>query len=78
VFLADRVAVFSARPGTIKEVIRVDEPHPRKPAFLTSEKFTALRNQLFSLLHEEIRKAMADSAASERAAIHKNAGGALS
>ena len=35
-FLADRVAVFSARPGTIKEIIHVDEPHPRKPDFVTS------------------------------------------
>ena len=41
VFLADRVAVFSARPGTIKEIIHVDEPHPRKPDFVTSAKFTA-------------------------------------
>ena len=68
VFLADRVAVFSARPGTIKEVIKIDEPHPRKPGFMTSEKFTDLRNALFALLHEEIRKAMEQSAASERAA----------
>ena len=68
VFLADRVAVFSARPGTIKEVIKIDEPHPRKPGFMTSEKFTHLRNTLFALLHEEIRKAMEQSAASERAA----------
>src|SRR5437868_6913496 len=37
VFLADRVAVFSARPGTIKEIIEIKEPHPRKPSFLTSE-----------------------------------------
>jgi NitT/TauT family transport system ATP-binding protein len=68
VFLADRVAVFSARPGTIKEVITIEEPHPRKPSFMTSEKFTKLRNMLFALLHEEIRKAMEQSTASEKAA----------
>ena len=60
-FLADRVAVFSARPGTIKELIAVDEPHPRKPEFATSAKFTALRNRLYGLLHEEIRKTMAET-----------------
>ena len=41
VFLADRVAVFSARPGTIKAMIDVDEPHPRKPSFVTTEKFAS-------------------------------------
>jgi NitT/TauT family transport system ATP-binding protein len=64
VFLADRVAVFSARPGTIKKIIRVDEPHPRKPEFVTSEKFAALRNELYALLHDEIRKTVAESARS--------------
>jgi ABC-type nitrate/sulfonate/bicarbonate transport system ATPase subunit len=69
VFLADRVAVFSARPGTIKEVISVDEPHPRKPEFVTTEKFTRLRNTLYTLLHDEIRKAVvAESARSASAA----------
>jgi len=62
VFLADRVAVFSARPGTVKQVISVNEPHPRKPEFATSEKFTALRNQLYALLHDEIRKAVSQTA----------------
>jgi len=62
VFLADRVAVFSARPGTIKKIIRVDEPHPRNPSFVTSEKFTTLRNELYALLHDEIRKAVSESA----------------
>jgi NitT/TauT family transport system ATP-binding protein len=61
VFLADRVAVFSARPGTIKKIIRVDEPHPRRPSFATSEKFTVLRNELYALLHDEILKAVAES-----------------
>jgi NitT/TauT family transport system ATP-binding protein len=67
VFLADRVAVFSARPGSIKEVIAVDEPHPRRPDFVTSAKFTALRNQLYGLLHDEIRKAVAQSTAPDTA-----------
>jgi NitT/TauT family transport system ATP-binding protein len=63
IFLADRVAVFSARPGTVKELIAVDEPHPRKPGFVTSEKFTAIRNRLYDLLHDEIKKSMAESGA---------------
>jgi NitT/TauT family transport system ATP-binding protein len=58
VFLADRVAVFSARPGTIKAVIEVDEPHPRKPGFVTTDKFAQLRNKLYALLHDESRKAI--------------------
>jgi ABC-type nitrate/sulfonate/bicarbonate transport system ATPase subunit len=78
VFLADRVAVFSARPGTIKEIIAIEEPHPRNPSFMTSEKFTQLRNQLYSLLHDEIRKAVIQSAASERAAGGKAVGSAAS
>ena len=60
-FLADRVAVFSARPGTIKQIIDVDEPHPRKPDFVTSPKFTAIRNELYRLLNDEIRKTMAET-----------------
>jgi NitT/TauT family transport system ATP-binding protein len=66
VFLADRVAVFSARPGTIKEMIEIDEPHPRKPEFITSEKFTSIRNKLYALLHDEIRKAVSESARIDR------------
>jgi NitT/TauT family transport system ATP-binding protein len=63
-FLADRVAVFSARPGTIKKIIEVDEPHPRRPNFVTSVKFTSIRNELYALLHDEIRKTMAETSVS--------------
>ncbi len=62
VFLSDRVAVFSARPGTIKEIIEVQEDHPRKSDFVTSEKFNGLRNQLYSLLHEEVKKTLSNEA----------------
>ena len=56
VFLADRVAVLTARPGRIKQIINVDEGHPRKSSFMTAPKLGALRNELYELLHDEIRK----------------------
>ena len=58
VFLADRVAVFTARPGRIKTVISVDEPHPRTRGFMTSAKLAGLRNEIYDLLHDEVRKTM--------------------
>ena len=58
VFLADRVAVLTARPGRIKQLISVEEGHPRKSKFMTSAKLGTLRNELYELLHTEIRKTM--------------------
>lgn len=56
VFLSDRIIVFTARPARVKSIIEVDEPHPRRPAFMTSDKFNELRNELYGLLREEIRQ----------------------
>jgi NitT/TauT family transport system ATP-binding protein len=56
IFLADRVAVFTARPGRIKQVISVNEEHPRKRSFMTSPKLSQMRNELYDLLHDEIRR----------------------
>jgi NitT/TauT family transport system ATP-binding protein len=61
VFLSDRIFVFTSRPGLIKEVISVDEPHPRNPSFMTSSKFNEIRGHLYVLLREEVRRAMAES-----------------
>lgn len=41
VFLADKVAVFSPRPGRILEVIDIDLPRPRKLAIRESAEFGA-------------------------------------
>ena len=58
VFLADRIAVFSARPGRIMTEIAVGEPHPRRPEFMTAPKLHALRDELYGLLRDEIRKTL--------------------
>jgi ABC-type nitrate/sulfonate/bicarbonate transport system ATPase subunit len=50
-FMANRVAVFSARPGRIKTELAVDFPHPRHYTIKTSPEFMALKAQLT----EEIR-----------------------
>ena len=69
VFLADRVVVMTSLPGRIKEVIDIDEPHPRDPSFVTAPRFNELRNHLYSLLHEEIRKSVEREAAVTQARL---------
>ena len=59
IFMANRVAVFSARPGRIKTELAVDFPHPRHYTIKTSPEFMALKAQLT----EEIR---AEAMASDR------------
>jgi NitT/TauT family transport system ATP-binding protein len=50
VFLSDRIAVMTKRPGQIREVIEVSAPQPRGPDFMTSPVFHELRDHLFRLL----------------------------
>jgi NitT/TauT family transport system ATP-binding protein len=59
VFLSDRIAVMTARPGRIKTIVNVDEPHPRSPDFMLDRRFGDLRNDLYALLRDEIRQTMA-------------------
>ena len=51
IFMANRVAVFSARPGRIKTEIAVDFAHPRPYTIKTSPEFMAIKARLT----EEIR-----------------------
>ena len=60
VFLADRIVVMTARPGRIKSIIDVNEPHPRSPDFMLESRFSDMRNDLFALLRDEIRQTVAD------------------
>ena len=46
IFMANRVAVFSARPGRIKTELAVDLPHPRHYTIKTSPEFMDLKARL--------------------------------
>ncbi|AEH60155.1 ABC transporter related protein [Methanosalsum zhilinae DSM 4017] len=50
VFLADRIAVMTSRPGEIKEIIDVDISRPRER---TSPEANRIRNRILRLLEEE-------------------------
>jgi NitT/TauT family transport system ATP-binding protein len=53
IFLADRVAVFSARPARIKEIVAVDLPANRMLEVKLQPRFRELYNHVWRLIQEE-------------------------
>ncbi len=60
VALADRIVVFTARPGRIKTVVQIDLPRPRDPFAPGAE---AMRRHLTELLRDEVDRAFAEQEA---------------
>ena len=60
VALADRVVVFTARPGRIKTIFPINLPRPRN---LFSREAEAIRIQLTELLRDEVDRAFAEQEA---------------
>lgn len=50
IFWADRIVVMASGPGRVLREIVVEEPWPRDLEFMTSERFDALRSELFHLI----------------------------
>jgi len=58
IFMANRVAVMSARPGRIKSEVRIALPHPRHYTMKTSPEFSAYKAQLTEEIRAEAMKAL--------------------
>ncbi|RXZ83173.1 ABC transporter ATP-binding protein [Paenibacillaceae bacterium] len=56
IFLADRVAVMTARPGKIKELIDIPLERPRAADIRNSEAFVKLRQRAWGILKDEVDK----------------------
>ena len=60
VALADRVVVFTARPGQVKRIIQIELPRPRD---LFAPEAARLRRELTELLQDEVERAFAEQEA---------------
>jgi NitT/TauT family transport system ATP-binding protein len=58
IYLADRVIVFGARPGRVKETIKIDIPRPRELAVKRERQFLEYEDHLWTLIEEEVKKTM--------------------
>jgi NitT/TauT family transport system ATP-binding protein len=55
VYLGDRVAVLSARPGRIRQEVRIDLPRPRTLEIKKSMQCHEYRNTIWDLIRSESR-----------------------
>ncbi len=53
VYLADRVIVFTARPGRVKEILNVDIPRPRDLRVKREPRFVEIETRIWESIREE-------------------------
>lgn len=53
IFLADKVAVMTTRPGRVKKLLDVTLPRPRHNRMFDSSTFMRLKQEITELVHEE-------------------------
>ena len=55
VYLADRVVVFTRRPGHVKACVDVDLARPRELSIKRDRRFLEYEDQIWSSIEEEVR-----------------------
>jgi NitT/TauT family transport system ATP-binding protein len=55
VYLADRVMVFTRRPGRVKDCIDIDLPRPRELNIKRDSRFLNYEDEIWSSIEEEVR-----------------------
>ncbi|MGD9769331.1 MAG: ABC transporter ATP-binding protein [Pseudolabrys sp.] len=58
VFLSDRVIVFSARPGSVRQEVKVDLPRPRELTLKRDPRFVRLVDDIWQLIEAEVRQGL--------------------
>ncbi|MCA1326312.1 ABC transporter ATP-binding protein [Herbaspirillum sp. alder98] len=61
IFMGDKVAVMSTRPGTIKYSESIDLPRPREAEVATTPAFAAIKKRLLAVVEEESLKSFEGS-----------------
>jgi len=53
IYLADRVIVFTARPGRVKEILKIDIPRPRDLRVKRDPRFLEIETRIWESIREE-------------------------
>ena len=58
IYLADRVIIFGARPGRVKDVLRIELGRPRSLAAKRDKRFLEYEDYVWGQIEEEVKKTM--------------------
>lgn len=67
IYLSDRVIVFSARPGRVKQTLPVAIERPRKLVVKRDPRFHQLEDDVWNLIEDEVKKTMLSDRSSREA-----------